>query len=664
MLTTHCKRNAKAMICFLLIVLSNTCLQAQTFSPIAVTGFNQDAIAEAGPNSFATTSSAVDGNSSNKIIYTNAFKTFAGLGGGGLPDNGTIVNGTSTYQLANYAGNNSLFVLRGQTGNLVLTTPASYAKIRVLCLSTEGTSLVTAALTFTDGSSPSYLTNYSLPDWFNNTANLVLSGMGRCDRATAAPYNADGYTTNPRMYYIELTLSCTDKLKLLQKITFNNVTTAGNNAPYPNAIFFAVSGATYAQTVASTITPSDCSGTNGSAALTVSGSSGPYTYAWNTTPVQTTATATGLAPGSYTCTVKDAAGCTTPYPVTITLNNNATMTATAVNPAICTGGSTQLNANSSATGNLTDFTWTPGNLTGQSITVSPTATTTYTVSGTNAIGCTATADVTVTINTTPAPPAIPAAQICNGGDVVFQIPNPQTGVTYNWYTTATGGTPVFTGTQFTVSNVTADATYYIEAVSAAGCGSTTRTVAAISLLLPLPFPVVTVDHVTFNSVTFKWDPVPGATAYEVTTNGGVSYQPPSSGPTGTTHTIGGLQPNQTVSIQVRALLSQPCQTSLLSPSVSGTTFANNDVFVPNVFTPNNDGKNDVLYVYSNAIVSMQFLIFNQWGERIFISSAVSQGWDGSYKGRQQPMGVYAYVLKATLQNGSVVTKKGSINIIR
>jgi gliding motility-associated-like protein len=90
----------------------------------------------------------------------------------------------------------------------------------------------------------------------------------------------------------------------------------------------------------------------------------------------------------------------------------------------------------------------------------------------------------------------------------------------------------------------------------------------------------------------------------------------------------------------------------------------NDVFVPNVFTPNNDGKNDKLFVYGNLIREIDFKIFNQWGELVFQTIDKNIGWDGRYKGSMQPVTVYIYVLKATMQDGSIITKKGSVTLVR
>ena len=91
---------------------------------------------------------------------------------------------------------------------------------------------------------------------------------------------------------------------------------------------------------------------------------------------------------------------------------------------------------------------------------------------------------------------------------------------------------------------------------------------------------------------------------------------------------------------------------------------NRDVFVPNVFTPNGDGRNDQLFVFGNYITKLEMRIFNQWGEMIKVINNPATGWDGTHKGKPQPVGVYVYTLRATLADGTEVNKKGSITLVR
>ena len=91
---------------------------------------------------------------------------------------------------------------------------------------------------------------------------------------------------------------------------------------------------------------------------------------------------------------------------------------------------------------------------------------------------------------------------------------------------------------------------------------------------------------------------------------------------------------------------------------------NKDVFVPNVFSPNGDGKNDILFAYGNYIKKLDMRIFNQWGEQVIAINDPAKGWDGTQRGKAQPVGVYVYVLQAELEDGRTVKLKGSITLLR
>jgi gliding motility-associated-like protein len=88
------------------------------------------------------------------------------------------------------------------------------------------------------------------------------------------------------------------------------------------------------------------------------------------------------------------------------------------------------------------------------------------------------------------------------------------------------------------------------------------------------------------------------------------------------------------------------------------------VFVPNAFTPDGDGKNDILYVRSSVGYEMEFRIFNRWGEIVYESFNKENGWDGSFKGKKLEPGVFDYYLIFTCYNREIFTKKGNITLIR
>ncbi|HVY74099.1 MAG TPA: gliding motility-associated C-terminal domain-containing protein, partial [Puia sp.] len=86
--------------------------------------------------------------------------------------------------------------------------------------------------------------------------------------------------------------------------------------------------------------------------------------------------------------------------------------------------------------------------------------------------------------------------------------------------------------------------------------------------------------------------------------------------------------------------------------------------VPNAFTPGRFGQNSVVMVKGFGIVSMNWRIYNRWGQLVFQSNNPNMGWDGTWKGTPQPMDVYAYTLEAVFFDGTKTTRKGDITLIR
>lgn len=89
-----------------------------------------------------------------------------------------------------------------------------------------------------------------------------------------------------------------------------------------------------------------------------------------------------------------------------------------------------------------------------------------------------------------------------------------------------------------------------------------------------------------------------------------------------------------------------------------------DVFVPNTFTPNNDGQNDIFIVRGLKIQEMYFAVYNRWGERVFETTDKTQGWDGVYKGKPADIGVFGWYLTVKCFNGEETFRKGNVTLIR
>jgi len=88
------------------------------------------------------------------------------------------------------------------------------------------------------------------------------------------------------------------------------------------------------------------------------------------------------------------------------------------------------------------------------------------------------------------------------------------------------------------------------------------------------------------------------------------------------------------------------------------------IYIPNAFTPNNDGKNDILYVNSSVGYDINFKIYDRWGELVFETTDINQGWNGEFRNKQLEAGVYVYHLELECFNHEHFIKKGNITLIR
>ena len=89
-----------------------------------------------------------------------------------------------------------------------------------------------------------------------------------------------------------------------------------------------------------------------------------------------------------------------------------------------------------------------------------------------------------------------------------------------------------------------------------------------------------------------------------------------------------------------------------------------DIFIPNAFTPNNDGKNDELCFSGDWIDEFHIAIFTRWGEKVFESDNITECWDGRFRDNPCMPGVYVYYCRIRCSDGQVSTLKGDVTLIR
>ena len=222
-------------------------------SPISLTGFNQDVIANgtdvtAGDavTSTGTTTATLD---SIFVLYNESyFGQYTNYYGqplyGGVPDNGAITSmydGTN-FQLANYDSNNVLLIFQSNesaqgpsSGTLDLSTPSSYSSLSFLLSGYNGAENGSYTLNFADGSTTT--SSFTAPDNFDSSANIAYQVIGRMNRSTGQP-EYDGAA--PYLDQLNLQLTGADASKTLDSVTFTNLNTSGGG--YNTIGVYAISG--------------------------------------------------------------------------------------------------------------------------------------------------------------------------------------------------------------------------------------------------------------------------------------------------------------------------------------------------------------------------------------------------------------------------------------
>jgi len=127
------------------------------------------------------------------------------------------------------------------------------------------------------------------------------------------------------------------------------------------------------------------------------------------------------------------------------------------------------------------------------------------------------------------------------------------------------------------------------------------------------------------------------------------------------------EPNQDFANQVAVyrIVAQPNDAGITT-SVSNTVevIKEPNLYYPSAFTPNTDGLNDIFKVFSQYTAVFEFRIFNRWGEMLFNSTDMNDGWDGTYKGNLMPEGTYTFRAKITDLSGRKFERSGTVVLLK
>ena len=402
--------------------------------------------------------------------------------------------------------------------------------------------------------------------------------------------------------------------------------------------------------------------------LTLNGSNsatGPtYTYSWTTTGgnIITSPTASSInvnAAGIYTLTVNDLiTGCSSIMSTTVLLNNVPPVIAiTSPSVVTCASPTTSLIGTTTSTSTSLSYSWTTttGNIASGSN--SNTATTgasgIYTLTVIDVVSsCTSIATTTVTGNSTPPVFTTTIANIpCGTTTTTLAASCTNTDVTYIWagptFTSIISGSNTATPTIGVIGSYTVIAT---DAVS--GCTNTASGTVAQGTI-NAAFSANPTTGIAPLLVSFT-DLSTGASTYNWTFGDGSAIST-STNPTNTYTTNG----TYTVTLLITSGTCLDTATAIIIVE-NGLTLE-----IPNVFTPNGDGINDLFTILSSGVKEIDLQIFNRWGQKLYAFNGPKAAWDGlSETGTKVSDGTYFFFVKATGFDDKTIEKQGTVNLFR
>ncbi len=557
---------------------------------------------------------------------SNTVNTTCGQNNGSATVTATGGSGTYTYSWSSFPP---------QTAAVANNLPGGTYTVTV----NDGTCTATATATVAGSSGPlgTVTVVNETCGYVNGSATVTVTGGTQPYTYVWSTTPAQTTATIQNLTAGTYTVTVTDAVGICPSVQTATIT----NAPPPTI-------------TVSNVVNSTCGLSNGSIALMISGGTSPYSYSWSTFPAQTTPTAVNLPAGSYTVTVSDVNGCTalTTVPISSTVSPTASVSGTT--NATC--GQSNGTASLTVTGGTSPYTFNwnsnpPQN--GQNLQNVPFGT--YSVSVTDNSGCTTTTTAVIGQTTGPVLQTSTTNEICgqqNGTATVIATGGTGT-YTYVW----SNGQTTPTATNLSVGN-------YTVSVNDGVCTTTTMVsvinipgpVAGFSvhpkILTDMDGPVSFGDNSTGNITQWVWNFGDGS---------------PNSTGNSTSHQY------LSIGLYVVTLVvtdNNGCTDTTIDTVKVKEIFT---FYVPNTFSPNGDGLNDVFAPTGLSVDPDHYdeYIFNRWGNVVFHTTkwnlVSAEPWNGTLNNTgsksDRVMGVYVYKIKLKEVEGPTHEYIGRITLL-
>jgi len=243
--------------------------------------------------------------------------------------------------------------------------------------------------------------------------------------------------------------------------------------------------------------------------------------------------------------------------------------------------------------------------------------------------------------------------VCGADVVELSVLTPNPTFNYHWEPDAL----IVAGqnTSVILANISETTTFTVHSTSPDGCEATDEVIVSVSNLGSDDASATATDYIIATGESTQLNANPTGYAYSWTPASSLSNSsianPVASPEEDTIYTLtitdGECTASDTVSVRVLNFRCGPP-----------------NIYVPNAFTPNADDKNEKLYVRGVNLTEVHLVIFDRWGEMVFETRSLQDGWDATFKGKAVDPDVFVYYLEAVCAGGEEYFEEGNITVIR